>query len=442
MTGQGMEIIRLTPESIAEETGLEPGDLVVAINGEPVRDLIDFRFLESEELLTVEVIKTNGEEWILDIEKDYDRDLGIEFSAGGFGNTNHCTNKCVFCFVDQMPPGMRRTLYVKDDDYRLSFWCGNFITLTNLGAEGFERIVKQRLSPLYISVHTTNAPLRENMLGNSRAGLIMEQLRYLAGAGIEMHTQVVLCPGLNDGAELKRTVSDLAGLWPAVSSLAVVPVGLTRFRHGLFPLRQVTREEARGLVRWVHLMQQEYLHKLEHPFIFASDEFYLLSGLPVPPAERYAGFPQVENGVGPLRLFRDEWKKVEKGLPVKTPPLKAIIVTGYLGGKILGPVVARLNKITGLEVTVKSIENYFFGQQVTVTGLVTGGDILKQIKPGETGDLVVIPSVMLKNDENVFLDDLTPEDLATRMGTGVAVANGPRQLADILLGSPEKAGRL
>ncbi len=438
MTGQGLEISRVAPEGIAEETGLAPGDLIVAINGEPVRDLIDFYFLGTEEVLTVEVIKSNGEEWILDIEKDFDRHLGLEFSAGGFGNIRRCTNRCKFCFVDQMPRGMRKTLYIKDDDYRLSFWCGNFISLSNLAKEELERIVEQRLSPLYVSVHTTNALLRKRMLGNSRAGLIMEQLRYLAGAGIEMHTQVVLCPGLNDGEELERTVTELAGFWPAVSSLAVVPVGLTRFRHGLFPLRQVNREEARGLVRWVHNRQKQYLNQLENPFIFASDEFYLLSDIPVPPAEKYAGFPQVENGVGPVRLFKDAWNEVEKGLPAETTPLKAIIVTGCLGKKVLGPVANRLNQIAGLDVKVKTVKNNYFGPQVTVAGLITGGDIIKQIKISETSDLVVLPAVMLK-DKNIFLDDLTLKDLVTRLGISVAVAEGPRQLAEILLGNPEKA---
>lgn len=441
MKGRGLPIFRLEPGSIAEEMGLKPGDRVIAINGEPVRDIIDFRFLESEETLTVNVKKATGEEWLLEIEKDYDRSLGIDFGAQGFGNTIRCTNKCVFCFVDQMPPGMRKTLYIKDDDYRLSFWCGNFITLTNLGKEELERIVKQRLSPLYISVHTTNAALREKMLGNPKAGLVMEQLRYLAGAGIEMHAQVVLCPGLNDGKELERTAADLAGLWPAVSSLAVVPVGLTRFRQNLYPLRPVTPEEARRLVHWVGLMQEEYLRKLEYPFIFASDEFYLQSGEPIPSDERYAGFPQVENGVGLTRLFLDEWEEVQNDLPGKVFPLKATIVTGVLGEKVLSPVTARLNKIEGLEIKVKAIKNYFFGKQVTVAGLVTGIDILKQVKPGETGGLLVLPAVMLRNGEDVFLDNLTPADLAVHLKTSVAVVNGPRQLMDVLLGRPEKAGR-
>lgn len=439
MKNRGLVVFRVEPESIAGELGLEPGDRIVSINGEPLHDLIDFRFLESEESLSIDVKKAGGGQWVLDVEKDYDQCLGIDFGPGGFGRTRRCSNKCVFCFVDQMPPGLRKTLYVRDDDYRLSFWSGNFITLTNLNDNELRRIARQRLSPIYISVHSTNPALREKMLGNYRAGLIMEQLRYLAAAGIEMHTQVVLCPGLNDGRELERTAGDLAGLWPAVSSLAVVPVGMTRFRQGLYQLRAVTGDEARGLVRWVGAKQEEYISEFEDPFIFASDEFYLLAGEPIPPADRYGCFPQLENGVGLTRLFLDEWEAVESGLPGEAHSQKVTLVTGLLGEKVLAPVVARLNKIKGLEVTVKVIENQFFGRQVTVAGLVTGKDILEQVGPGEAGDLLVLPSVMLKKEEAVFLDDISLGDLAAHLKVRTAVVEGPRQLVDVLVDSPEKA---
>ncbi|MCL6635142.1 MAG: DUF512 domain-containing protein [Peptococcaceae bacterium] len=433
MKNRGLAVFQVEPGSIAEELGLEPGDRIVSVNGEPVRDIIDYRFLETEESLTVEVKKAGGEEWVLDIEKDFDQGLGLDFGPEGFGRTIRCRNKCVFCFVDQMPPGLRKTLYIKDDDYRLSFWSGNFITLTNLGDGELHRIAAQRLSPLYISVHTTNGALREKMLGNSRAGLIMEQLRYLAGAGIEMHTQAVLCPGLNDGEELARTADDLAGLWPAVRSLAVVPVGLTRFRQGLYPLRAFGPDEARRLLRWAGARQEEFLRGLGYPFLFASDEFYLLCGEPVPPAERYADFPQTENGVGLVRLFLDEWEEVRGGLPRQVAPMKATLATGVLAEALLRPVAARLNGIKGLAVTLKVIENRFFGSQVTVAGLITGGDLLAQIRPGEAGDLLVLPSVTLKEEEAVFLDGLTVQDLSRRLETKVAVADGPRQLLEVLL---------
>ena len=255
---------------------------------------------------------------------------------------------------------MRKTLYVKDDDYRLSFWSGNFITLTNLGKNQLKRIARQRLSPLFISVHTTNPALREKMLGSGRAGLIMEQLLFLAGAGIEMHAQAVLCPVLNDNKELARTVSDLAALWPAVKSLAVVPVGLTRFRENLYPLDLFTRKMARELVCWVSDRQDEYINSFGHPFIFASDEFYLLAGKTIPDAARYDGLPQVENGVGLTRLFMDEWTETLSGLPGQLPKQKVVLLTGLLGKNILKPVAAGLNKIKGLQVKVKALENNYF----------------------------------------------------------------------------------
>lgn len=439
MKRRGLKISMVEPGSIADELGLAAGDRVTAINGEPVRDLIDFRYLAADELLDIDVTKTGGDEWVLEVEKDFDQDLGIDFGPEGFGPTLRCNNKCVFCFVDQMPPGMRKTLYVKDDDYRLSFWSGNFITLTNLSKNSLKRIARQRLGPLYISVHTTNPSLREKMLGSARAGSIMEQLRFLAEAGIEMHTQVVLCPGLNDAGELDRTAGDLSSLWPAVRSLAIVPVGLTRFRENLYPLEMFTPDKARALVRWVHARQKEYITGFKHPFIFASDEFYLLAGEPIPGADKYDGFPQIENGVGLTRLFLDEWTEAESGLPREAAKQNIVLATGVLGGKILKPVAARLNKIAGLQVGVKIIENDYFGRQVTATGLVTGTDVLSQTAPGETDGLLVFPAVMLKKDEAVFLDNVSLADAAERMKAAVVVVSGPRQLVDVLLKGPAEA---
>lgn len=439
MKCSGLKIFMVVTGSIAEEMGLEKGDRLTAINGAPVRDLIDFRYLEAEEILHVDITKAGGEEWVLEIEKDIDQDLGLDFGAGGFGRTIRCINKCVFCFVDQMPPGMRRTLYVKDDDYRHSFWNGNFITLTNLSKNKLKRIAMQRLSPLYISVHTTNPLLREKMLGSARAGLIMEQLRFLAEAGIEMHTQVVLCPGLNDAEQLDRTAADLSSLWPSVRSLAIVPPGLTRFRDSLYPLDVYNGEKARELIRWVHARQKAFINKLGHPFIFASDEFYLLAGMAIPVAESYDGFPQIENGVGLTRIFLDEWAEVEGSLPKEIAKQKFVLVTGVLGEKIIKPVAERLNKIAGLQVLVKTVENNFFGKQVTATGLVTGHDILNQVLPGEAGDLLVLPSVMLKKDEPVFLDNLSLAELAESIKAKVAVVAGPSQLVDVLNSGPQAA---
>ncbi|MDD4169697.1 MAG: DUF512 domain-containing protein [Desulfotomaculaceae bacterium] len=432
MAQVGLEINQVKPDSIAFELGLAPGDRMLEINGQTLRDVIDFRFHETEESLIILVRKQNGDEWELDVEKEYDESLGIDFGQGDFGHTMGCANKCIFCFVDQMPPGMRPTLYVKDDDYRLSFWDGNFISLTNLGKNELQRIARQRLSPLYISVHTTNPSLRERMLGNKKAGLILKQLNYLADVDIEMHTQVVLCPGLNDAEELERTADDLANLWPAVSSMAVVPVGLTKFRQDLYPLRTFERDEAARLVCWVAKKQNEYLSRLEHPFIFASDEFYLTSGKTVPPGERYAGFPQLENGIGLTRLFMDEWEAVKTSLPREAPCAKVTLATGILGGKVLKPVVKELENINGLKVTIKRINNHFFGEQITVAGLITGEDLLNQLQPDEIGDLLVLPAVMLKKDSEVFLDGLSLKELRQQLQVPVAVADGPRQLVDVL----------
>ena len=439
MQDRGLLIARVVPGSIAGEMDLAPGDRLISINGSEVRDLIDFRFLETEENLTIEVVTVGGEEWVLEVEKDYDEDLGVEFADGGLGRATRCSNRCIFCFVDQMPPALRKSLYVKDDDYRLSFWSGNFITLTNVGDEELERIARQRLSPLFISVHTTNPELRRTMLGNKRAGLIMDQLKYLAAAGIEMHTQVVLCPGINDGRELENTVAELAGLWPAVSSLAIVPVGLTQFRESCYPLSPVTPAEAQQVVKWVGLKQEEFLASLEEPFVFVSDEFYLLAEEQVPLSERYAGFPQLENGVGLVRLFWEEWEEVEQDLPLEVTPLRVTIATGVLGAIVLQQVAARLNKIKGLQVAVKTIENCFLGKRVTVTGLVTGQDLINQIDQEEIGDLLVLPAVMLKQEEEIFLDNLTVADLAGVLKTRVAVVRGPRQLVEVLLEGPGKA---
>lgn len=432
---QGLEIFKVEPDSIAAELGLEPGDQVVRLNGEPVRDMLDLRFLEADENLQLIVIKGDGTQWEMDIEKDYEEILGLDFGPYNFGKTSRCANRCLFCFVEQMPPNMRRTLYVKDDDYRLSFWHGNFITLTNLREDHWRRIAQQRLSPLYISVHTTNPKLRQLMMGNKIAGRILEQLRYLAKAGIEMHTQVVLCPGLNDREELQRTLADLSGLWPAVRSMAIVPVGLTKFRASDEQLRSFRPEEAAQVLQWVIKKQDDFMARWDNPFIFAADEFFLLSGMPIPAAERYADFPQLENGVGLTRLFLDEWELVKADLPRQVPKRKVTLATSVLGAKALRPLLEELNAVPGLEVAAAVIINRFFGERITVTGLITGRDLLAQLVPEELGDLLVVPAVMLKKEESLFLDDLTLADLAEKLGKPIAVADGPRQLLDAIISS-------
>jgi putative radical SAM enzyme (TIGR03279 family) len=421
----------IEPGGIAAGLGLEPGDEILQINGNPVRDFIDFRFFEADEELAVAVRKKNGEEWLLEIEKDMADRLGVDFASGGIDRIIRCHNKCAFCFVDQMPPGMRETLYIKDDDYRLSFLSGNFITLTNLDDRELQRIAGQRLSPLYISVHTTNPQLRERMLGNRRAGRIMEQLRYLAEAGIKMHVQMVLCPGVNDGPELEQTLRDLLSLWPAVSSAAVVPVGITGRRNGLRPF---TSSESDRLLAQVERWQKNCLARIKYPFLFASDEFYLLAGWEIPPTERYVDFPQTENGVGLTRLFLDEWQEVKANLPRAVTPLRKVtMVTGFLGRLVMEPVVAVFNGIEGLHISLKVVPNRFFGEQVTVAGLLTGSDLMRAINPGEAGELLVLPEVMLKKDEPVFLDDVTLPELSEHLGVKVAAVKNFVELTEVLL---------
>ena len=419
--------------SIAEELGLQAGDRVVSVDGAPVRDLIDWRFMESEEYLDLVVARADGDVWELELEKDFDQTLGVDFGENCFPNPINCANNCLFCFVDQMPDNMRASLYVKDDDYRRSFWDGTFITLTNLSEGQMERIARQRLSPLYISVHATNPALRERLLGNKRAGEVLAQLRYLAEAEIEMHTQIVLCPGWNDGPELERSIADLAELWPFVQSIGVVPVGLTKFQKNRDLLRPFHREEARALVAWLEMKQEDFLARLDYPLVFAADEFYLMSDVPVPCAERYAGYPQLENGIGSTRIFMDEWQNKKILLPSKRSTLHVTIATSTLGAKVLGDVVGELNQVFGLEVFLTAIENHFFGGQVNVAGLITGSDLLEQLRPHSIGDLLVLPRVMLKKDEDVFLDGITLEQLAAELGIPVKIAGSPGELVEILV---------
>ncbi|MGI9952867.1 DUF512 domain-containing protein [Moorellaceae bacterium AZ2] len=439
----GAKIVAVRPGSIAAQIGVEPGDLLVSVNGEEVQDIIAYRYLTADETLVVEIIKFHGERWVLEIEKDYGEDLGLEFAEATFDGLRRCNNKCIFCFVDQMPPGLRSSLYLKDDDYRFSFLHGNFITLTNLREEDWERIIRQRLSPLYISVHTTNPALRAGLLGNRKAGSILEQLGRLQKEGIEFHAQIVLCPGLNDGGELDRTLADLACFFPALGSIAVVPVGLTAYRAKLFPLRRYTSEEAKGVVRQVEKWQKEFRTRFGKGLVYAADEFYLLSGLPLPQASAYDGFPQEENGVGLTRIFMDEFyrelKSEAQNLPGRRwPGRRVVVATGELAVPVLEELItAAKARVEGLEVRVVAIANSFFGPQVTVAGLLTGQDLLKGLGAAtvDPAEIILLPDVMLKKEHPVFLDDWTVEDLQSRLGRQIQVVpTSGKALAQALLG--------
>ncbi len=428
---------RVVPGSIAGNLGIEKGDRIISINGYQPRDYIDYRFLCADEELEVEVMKKNDELWVCDIRKEYDEDLGVVFEEDTFDGIMSCVNKCIFCFVDQMPPEMRESLYVKDDDYRLSFMHGNFITLTNLTKKDFNRILGMKISPLYISVHCTNPGLRERLLGNRRAGKIMEDLVLLAGAGIEMHTQIVLCPDLNDGVELERTIRDLSSLWPQVKSIAIVPVGLTRRRQNLRMLRKISPAEAAALIDRVHDYQEEFIEKLGSPLVYLGDEFYVTAGKEFPEARYYDNFPQLENGVGMVRFFYDSFDKESQRLPVALPkPKKPVIVTGTSGARVLRPVTERLNKVKGLQVELVSVFNGFFGGYVTVAGLLTGEDIISALQNRADIETVLLPSVMCRRDEPVFLDGITPGELEKKLNVPVRIIDidkGAKQLIDVIL---------
>ncbi|HEX3030906.1 MAG TPA: DUF512 domain-containing protein [Bacillota bacterium] len=435
MALKGGLIARVEPGSIGEEMGLIAGDCLTAINGQPLEDLIDYRFMIADEYLEIEVLRADGEEWLLELDKEFDEDLGLEFEQSTFDGIRSCRNKCVFCFVDQMPPGMRKTLYVKDDDYRMSFLHGNFITFTNVGEEELSRIIRLRLSPLYISVHTTNPELRSKMLHNPKAGQILEQVRQLVEAGIEVHTQVVVCPGYNDGAELERTLKDLAGLFPGVCSVAVVPVGVTAFRKDLPALRLFNASQAAGVINLVEGMAASFRREHGISLVYVADEFYVLAGKQVPPCELYDEFPQLENGVGLVRLLLDSWTREQQNLPqALTTPMKFLLVTGKSAQGILEGIAGGLKRVNGLEAQVVPVSNSFFGDTVTVAGLVTGGDIitaLQAVNCEQEASVVCIPSVMLNSTGEFFLDGRTPAELQAETGFTVQIIDLNRGVADL-----------
>ncbi len=430
----GAMISAVQPNSKAARTGLAPGDRLVRVNGKSVRDLIELSFELAEEKVELEVLKPSGETVQLRIKKTLDESMGFEFESAVFDQVRTCANKCLFCFVDQMPQGLRETLYVKDDDYRLSFLYGNFVTLTNLTPDDFDRIRRFHLSPLYISVHTTDGALRQRLLGIPRAAEIMRQLKAFADAGIDMHTQVVLCPGYNDGEYLTRTIRELATLRPEVLSLAIVPVGLTRFRESCHPLRAFTPSEAGSIVDEVAGWQEKFRAENGRSFVYLSDEFYLKAGREVPPENTYDGYPQLENGIGLVRSFLAEWEAAG-GCPKLPDVLKKysapkIVVSGIS----FAPILTDLLNPMFPAVRVEAVVNEFFGDGVNVSGLLTGRDIAKhvraiEIRPQE----VIISSTTLRKNEQVFLDGMTVDDLQQEVSAPVRVVSGAVALQKCLI---------
>ncbi|MDY6848203.1 MAG: DUF512 domain-containing protein [Thermodesulfobacteriota bacterium] len=410
-----LKITDIYPESIAEEMELEVGDALVSIDGKPVRDLLDYAlYCGRRSELILDVLRRDGEQWELHIEREPHEDLGMEFEHP---DPRQCGNNCIFCFVHQLPRGMRRTLYIKDEDYRFSFLYGSYITLTNLSEDDFDRIVEQHLSPLFVSVHATDDELRNRLLG-AQAPSIMPLLRRLTGAGIEIHTQIVVCPGINDGRCLEQTIEDLHSLAPAVLSLAVVPVGLTGHRERLPELRVPTTDEARQIIDRVEGFQKRFLESDGSRFVFAADELYLKAGRDIPELAEYEDLPQWENGVGMLALFRAE---AAKALACAEPlELQEVsVVTGESAAAQIREYAAHLSERTGVEISVYPIRNRFFGGQVTVAGLLTGADILAQLEGQPLGQALFVPDALLREGQDILLDDVTLSDLEEDLGVPV-----------------------
>ncbi len=419
---KGKLVDGVEPGSIAAEIGIVPGDRVVAVNGNEPGDVLDWRLAEAGEFLLLTVQERDGKLVEYEIEKEYDEPLGIIFTSPTVDRIRSCRNRCLFCFVDQMPPGLRKSLYIKDDDYRLSFVSGSYITLTNLAEKDLARIESLRLSPLYVSVHATDPGLRERLLGSRKAGLLMPLLRRLTAAGISFHTQVVLCPGLNDGEQLEKTVGDLYSLGPGVRTLAVVPVGLTGHREGLSHLLPCGREDAESVLALVERWQGKSLTARGSRFVFASDEFYLLADRTVPAGEEYEGYPQLENGVGLVRLLLNDWEDWRPRLPRSLKrETGATVVTGVAAARCLETVVAELNRIKGLNVKLVPVVNDFFGRSVTVAGLLTARDLAAGLKAAGVSGTIYLPSVMLRAGKNLFLDGLTVDELKAELGAEIVV---------------------
>lgn len=447
---QGQLISACLPDSIAADLGLGPGDHLLAIDGQPVRDVFDYRLRQLAAELVLTIRHADGILVEYELEKDEDEDLGLEFANPMLDECTRCHNRCIFCFIDQLPPGLRKTLYFKDDDLRMSFLNGNYVTLTNIREDELDRLIAYRFSPMNISVHTTNPELRRRMMGNRQAGNVLTRLQKLAAAGIRLNCQLVLVPEWNDGAALEHTLADLTALGPAVQSIAMVPVGVTRYRdeNHLTPLRVFRANEALAVVKTVTAWQESCLAAGSR-LVYASDEFYFRAGLPIPPADAYEDYPQLENGVGMVALFTETMDRLladPAGLAVAAPSLAAwpgsvpaislpgltdqvIIATGTLAGSLLTAAAARLTERLGLAIRVVPIVNEFFGATVTVAGLLTGRDLISQLQPVLAGFSseqrqagrvkLLLPECLLKADEPVLLDDLTLQTVADLLAVPV-----------------------
>ena len=429
----------LMPGGIGEELGIEPGDKLLAINGNEIQDVFDYYYYEESEQLLLLIEKPDGEEWELEIEKDEDESLGIEFDQSLMDEYRSCRNKCMFCFIDQMPKGMRETLYFKDDDSRLSFLQGNYITLTNMSDHDVERIVKYRLEPINISFQTTNPELRCKMLHNRFAGEALKKVDILYRGQIEMNGQIVLCKGVNDGEELERTIRDLTGYLPYLKSVSIVPVGLTKYRDGLYPLEPFTKEDAREVLSVIHRWQEKIYQEHGIHMIHAGDEWYVLAEEEVPEEERYDGYLQLENGVGLMRLLFNEVQEALSAVTGDERQREISLATGRLMYPYIGKILEEIRKkFPNITTHLYAIRNDFFGERITVSGLITGQDLTGQLKGQPLGERLLLPCNMLKIGEPVFLDDFTLEEVenSLQVKTDIVKSSG-QDLLDAVIGAYE-----
>ena len=438
---KGHTIKSVDPGSIADELGLEPGDRLLSIDGHELEDIFDYEYYIENESIMVVVAKKNGEEWELDIENDY-QDLGLTFENGLMSDYKSCHNKCVFCFIDQMPKGMRETLYFKDDDSRLSFLQGNYVTLTNMKDKDIERIIKFKLAPINISVQTTNPELRCKMLHNRFAGEALKKIDRLYEAGTPMNGQVVMCKNLNDGDELDRTIRDLTKYIPCMESVSVVPVGLSKYRDGLYPLEPITAEDAAKTIDIIEKWQKKVYAEHGIHFIHASDEFYILAGRELPEEERYDGYIQLENGVGMIRLLTTEVHEALDELEGDEEKEELSIATGKLASVYLAGFLEEIKKkFPNRKVHLYPIRNDFFGEMITVAGLITGQDLIAQLKDKPLGSRLLLPECMFRSGEEVFLDDITRQEVENALQVPVNIVKSSGQdFVNAVLHASEESG--
>ena len=409
-------IVSVDKHSVCAEMGVEQGDILLSVNDQPVRDIFDYRYLTQEDTIQMLIRKPGGEEWLLEIERDEDESLGLVFETGLMDDAKHCANKCIFCFIDQLPKDMRPTLYFKDDDLRLSFLTGNYVTLTNTSESELNRLIYYHLSPINISVHTTDPYLRVEMLKNPEAAHIMPKLKLLFDAGVTMNYQVVLCKGINDGSQLDRTIRDLAGFMPLAKSLSIVPSGLTKYRDNLPPLLPFSADDSKEALRQIERYQNSFKNEYKTRFVYAADEFYLSAGIPYPSYKAYEGFPQLENGVGMLALFNREFQRALKKIKPLHGKRRISLVTGAAASRFIKQLCSDISKYD-IIADIYVIDNHFFGENITVSGLLTGQDILSGLKGKKLGKKLLIPANALR--DNRFLDNMSLEELANRLNTNI-----------------------